>query len=109
MSKPLFGQILDPDLCPTHRDAVHIPIISVIAMNELRPGDRLTLRATVVEGVVFAYRYNDESRESCYAILDPFIKTFVPEGSLVYAWLRPESTYKLWHEWTHRELDKEIK
>ena len=45
-------------------------------------------------------------RLNAASIADPFLPNKVEPGQLFYAWLRPESTQKLWHEWTHRELDR---
>jgi hypothetical protein len=103
MSKPLFGQILDPDFKPT-RDAVHIPIVPVFAEGVLLVwgGDRLVLRK---EGdKVFASSAKPEDHS--YSIADPFIQGAIEPGQLFYAWLKPESTQKLWHQFTHKELDK---
>ena len=102
MSKPLFGQILDPDLKPT-RDAVHIPIIPVVADGRIYPRSQLNLHKK--DDVVRASLAGEVSSKAI-AVVDPFINTVIESGDLFYAWLRPESTYKLWHEWTHRELDR---
>ncbi len=104
MSKPIFGQLIDLDLPHLERDAVHIPIVKVWAQNPIYPGDWLALRVSGDQ--VLAYRHNDESRETPYAKVDPFLKQLIKPGEAFYAWLRPESTYQLWHQWTHKTLDK---
>ena len=106
MSKPLFGQILDPDFHPT-RDAVHVPIVPAIAASDLSSGESLVLHKGI-SGNVYAYRSVDKSPKNCIAIVDPFLRTGAKEGQLFYAWLRPDSTQRLGHEWTHRELDKVV-
>lgn len=100
MSKPLFGQILDPDFKPT-RDAVHVPIIPVLSTGTVYRGEKLTL-TKYPDGSIFAAVVHGDSY---LAIADPFIPGKIEPGQLFYAWLRPESAQKLWHEWTHRELD----
>lgn len=102
MSKPAFGQILDPDFKPT-RDAVHVPIIPVIADTNLYPGEYLTL-IKETDGS-FRAKHWDQKTSRHLAVVDPFLFEGARSGELFYAWLRPESTQKLWHEWTNRELD----
>lgn len=101
MSKPLFGQVLDPDFKPT-RDAVHIPIVPVIAACNLAAGEKLTLLK--IGSDIAAYPWDGKNHRPI-AVVDPYFATGVVKGDLFYAWLRPESTQKLWHEWTNKELD----
>ena len=103
MSKPRVGKILDPDFNPT-RDAIHVPILPVIAANEVRPGQRLIIQH---EGNMYkAYAWND-LHKTALAIVDPFLREIVPEGALFYAWITPGIITELWHEWTLFAIDKQ--
>lgn len=109
MSKPRFGNILTV-ADNLNRDAVHIPIIPVAAGRLLHSGERIHLvKGSLVSGVDFtAYPAANLSFFSgtTLGVVDPFITTAIQPGDIFYAWLPPESTEKLWHEWTHRKLDK---
>lgn len=100
MSKPLFGRVLDQDFTYT-RDAVHIPIVPVIAGGFIKPRSLLTL-SKKSSGDIFA---KVSEMPTSIAVVDPFISETINPGEIFYAWLRPESAQKLWHEWTHRQLD----
>lgn len=106
MSKPRFNQILDDN--DVERDAIHCPIIKVMATTQLARGSRLFLAKDGSEQWC-AYRYNPENYGSkpCIAVVSPFLqKGAVEEGEFFYAWIEPESLQKLWHGWSHPILDR---
>lgn len=102
MSRPRIGNILDPDFQPT-RDAIHVPIIPVVAANELRPSQRLRIQKD--GDVMKAYAWNELMKPSI-AIADPFLREIIPEGAMFYAWITPGVITELWHEWRYKGIDK---
>lgn len=78
------------------RDAIHVPIISVIAAERLAPGDWVTIDK---DNAAFK-----ADRNSAVAIIDPYLQWWANAGELVWAFLRPGSITTLTHHWTHREI-----
>lgn len=105
MSKPAFGQIIDPDVPHRNRDAVHIPIIKVRACTYLAPGAPITLIKFDTTNIG-AKRAEGSDYSAVTAIVDPFLRASVEPGQLFYAWMKPDSTQNLWHDWTHHAVDK---
>ncbi len=94
MAKPKIGQILDPNKSYT-RDAIHVPILPAVAQAVLIPGEPV------------GYVNGNAMRYGVFVgVVDPFLKEHVKVGEQFYIYLRPESTMKLWHEWTHPLVDK---
>ena len=101
MSKPAIGELITGPA--KNRDAIHVPIIeAIIAEGEgfIAPGTALTL---VKEGDSFI-AYSNKSNP--VGVVDPFINKHLRPGDRFYLWLRPDSTKKLWHDWTHKDIDK---
>ncbi len=101
MSRPKIGQILAADGQET-RDAIHFPIIRVIAAYTLRPGDSICLTKQGDGRVIAKAGFYDQKRS---IIVDPFLETLVHEGEAFYAFMLPESTQSLWQDWTHKAVD----
>jgi hypothetical protein len=99
MSKPLIGKILDPGL-EYNRDAIHVPIMPVIALEVLNPGDKVGLKKT---GEVFGA---SKARTKPVGVVDPFLTAPVKVGEKFHCWIKPATVHKLWHEWTHPIFDK---
>lgn len=103
MSKPRFNQILDDH--DVERDAIHCPIIKVMATTKLAHGERIDLvKDSSGQWCAYPFTHANLGR-ACIAVVSPFLNT-VLEGELFYAWLEPESLQKLWHNWTHPILDR---
>ena len=100
MSKPDFGKILDPDLNPV-RDAVHVPIIPVYALEFLLPGQPIVIMKQPDKFV--ACKAGTISK--AVGVVDPFLNGVVVKGQLFYCFVKPEMVQKLWHEWPHKEID----
>jgi len=97
MSKPIIGKILDADI-DYNRDAIHVPIVAAVALEDLNPGEKVALKK--VDGVVSAVKANTP-----VGVVDPFLKTPVLAGQKFYCWVKPSTVHKLWHEWTHPIFD----
>lgn len=94
MSKPVVGKLLDKNKSYV-RDAIHVPVVPVVASVKLHPGECIDFK----EGVVF-------SSHKGIGIVDPFLNDDVSPGEKCYMFLKPGSVTKLWHDWTHPKLDK---
>lgn len=97
MSKPIIGKILNPDK-EYKRDAIHVPIMPVLAGCVLDPGEKIIL----IDGM--AMNCTDISK--AVAIVDPYLERPVESGDNFYAWIKPNTVKNLWHEWTHGGIDK---
>lgn len=102
MSRPKIGHILPGDGNET-RDAIHFPIIPVIAACSLAPGSSICLFKQS-DGTITAQigSYGGEKA----IIVDPYLSKIVEPGERFYAFMLPESTQRLWHDWTHRAIDR---
>jgi len=71
---------------PAHsgRDAVHVAVIPILALREMRPGERLQ-----------------------NGIVDPFLAAPVPAGSWFYLCLYPGTVTSLRHVWAHPNFPRE--
>lgn len=103
MSKPVFGKVLTERPINV-RDATHIPIIVVVAGDIISPAEDIRLEKPGDEdGLFVAFPSTVGNR---VGVADPFLSVDVHPGQMFYCWLKPESTKKLWHQWTHRLIDK---
>jgi hypothetical protein len=98
VSKPVIGKILDAAV-EYDRDAIHVPILSVIALEELEPGEKI---AVTLNNLVF----EASKSKTPVGVVDPFLKTSVKVGEKFYCWVKPSTVHKLWHEWEHPIFDK---
>lgn len=96
VSKPVIGKILKPTEDYT-RDAIHIPIMPIEAGEALGPGDLVF----VAKGKAVSPPHPKDA----VGIVDPFLTVMVKVGDRFYLWLKPQSTLRLWHEWTHYQID----
>jgi hypothetical protein len=97
MSKPLIGKTLAANT-EYNRDAIHVPILPVIALEVLNPGDKIALKNI---GDSFAA----SKSKSPVGVVDPFLKEPVKVGERFFCWIKPSTVHKLWHEWTHPIFD----
>lgn len=92
-----IGKILDSN---PGRDAIHVAIAPVIAIQELQPGQRIGL----VDG---------ESKAGVTSrplgIVDPYLTESVKFGQMFYMFLFPQTVTSLRHVWTHPGFAKEEK
>src|SRR4051812_25197848 len=98
--KAQVGHLLDSKSKP-NRDAIHVPIMPVIALEVLHPGDKIRLKKT---GETFGAL---KATAKALAVVDPFLTAPVNVGEQFYAWIKPATVQKLWHEWSHPLFDKE--
>ena len=98
MSKPLIGKTLDHST-EYNRDAIHVPIMQVFALEVLNPGEKIRLkkRGNVFEAL--------KTTTKPLAVVDPYLDGPVKPGEKFYAWIKPATVKKLWHEWSHPIFD----
>lgn len=99
MSKPLIGKVLSLDL-EYNRDAIHVPIMPVIALEKLNPGEKIRLKKN---GKIFGAL---KATTKAVGVVDPFLDAPVNVGEKVHCWIKPATVHKLWHEWTHPIFDR---
>lgn len=73
------------------RDAIHVAIAPVVAAHELKPGEHIGL---------------DSTGRACLVgknigIVDPFLKSNVPQGGSFYMVLYPNTVTGMRHHWQH--------
>ena len=73
------------------RDAIHLAVISVIALEELKPGTRIA----VGSGKAWA------RSEEAVGIVDPFLPIPVVHGDRFWCILNPRTITSLRHVWSH--------
>lgn len=98
MAKPKVGKILDADKEYT-RDAIHVPIMEIISAGILSPGQKVC----IINGIAYPHIFNNHL--PVVGVVDPYLDNTVDMGQKFYLFLKPESTTRLWHEWTHPLVD----
>lgn len=110
---PKLGQLIDGD---EHRDAVHVAVIPVIALNKLHPGQHICLAKGSTNEAVVAVPppkskgrlVKTDSTSSANAvgigIVDPYLTESVPPGKKFWMFLYPGTITSLRHEWTHPDF-----
>lgn len=101
MSKPNIGKILDADA--TERDAIHVPIIKVFAFEALNPGDKIKLTKELGGD---SFNATKAPAKDAMGIVDPYLAAPVKYGQQFYCFIKPGTVRKLWHDWTHNDIDK---
>ncbi len=81
------------------RDAIHIAIAPVRAVDTLGPGAYVALAAGTTDEVVRV------DRDRAIGIVDPFLRKQVRPGERFYLFLLPQTITSLRHEWTHPAFD----
>ncbi len=93
VEQPALGQLLTGN---ERRDAIHFPIIPVIAAHEMKPGTHV--------GFISRKRVCCSCQH--IGIIDPFLKENVKEGQWCYVLVYPNTITDLRHTWTLRELQR---
>jgi hypothetical protein len=101
MSKPLIGKILEQGVI-YNRDAIHVPIMPAIALEELKPGEKIVLKKTGDE----TFGAAKSTSNSLIGVVDPYLREPVKVGEKFFVWIKPSTVQKLWHEWSHPIFDK---
>ena len=94
-----IGKLLNGE---EQRDAIHIAILPVIVDDHLSAGDTVKF----VYGSTDKVRYAPE--ENSIGVIDPFLEDYIPIGSRVWLFLKPNSITGIRHEWTHPAVDNPI-
>lgn len=95
MNEPKLGELItDPTAA---RDAIHIAIEPVMAVQTLFPGQRVGLRGFNKE----SGRYLVGDSDDLIGIVDPFLTLPVQRGQQCYLYLFPKTITSLRHSWSH--------
>lgn len=98
--KAQVGHILE-DKQHYDRDAIHVPIIPVIASQVLMPGQKIGVVKSDGSFVSLS------KTKKPIGVVDPYLEEPVKVGQKFYCFVKPATVHKLWHEWTHPLFDKE--
>lgn len=99
MSDPLkLGQIIEAG---QQRDAIHVAVAPVIALERLAPGDHIGFAGTDQETVGRADGPFGEHHITPIGIVDPFLTGKVMKGERFWMFLYPQTITSLRHDWTH--------
>jgi hypothetical protein len=92
MAEPIttLGQILDTD---ARRDAIHIAIAPVVALEALKPGQRIGVKDGQATSAV--------KDHETIGVVDPYLRRTVETGQRFWLFLYPNSITTLRHEWVH--------
>lgn len=93
MSDIILGQLITT---PQKRDAIHIAVAPVIAIEALEPGQHIQLNH---EGKAC-------SGKEPIGIVDPLLKHAVAPGDEFWLWVYPKTVSNLRHDWDHPALDR---
>lgn len=95
MNHPHLGNLIDGD---AKRDATHVAVAPVVAVEVLRPGDHI--------GFTEPGNSRKVGRKGVrpIGIVDPFLKTEVKPGQSFWMCMYPQSTQQLRHAWDHPEF-----
>ncbi len=92
-----IGTLLGSDV--THRDAIHIAVVPVIAADGLMGGDHVDL----------AYGTTNQVKRAAdgegIGVIDPFLKTYLRKGDRCWLFLHPNTVTGMRHEWVHPVFD----
>lgn len=94
--KITLGQLITAD---TRRDAVHVAVAPMRALEVLKPGERV---AHAYDDYVSAAR-----RSRGIGIVDPFLYQDVQRGERFWVFMDPETVTNTRHAWTHPDLPSE--
>lgn len=75
------------------RDAVHVAIAPVVAVEPLMPGQEI--------GLIGRFTNNAGRCDTPIGIVDPYLKAHVKKGERFYMWLFPNTITSLRHDWAH--------
>ncbi len=89
---PKLGKLIEGE---AFKDAIHIAVAPVVAGMSLSAGSHVML----VDGKAM------QTNTKGIGVVDPFLKTFVPEGASFYLFLYPGSITGLRHLWSHPAFD----
>ena len=90
---PQLGSLVDA--YERRRDAIHIAVAPVTAMERLNPGQRVRLTDGGQQDGVVATDYD------AIGIVDPFLLEPVDRGQRFWLFLNPNTITGLRHIWTH--------
>lgn len=80
------------------KDALHISVISGLAGENLKPGDRIVFR----DGKWYKSNYSHQ------AIADPYLGWTIKEDTLFWACMNPNYATGVRHVWEHKDFPDEV-
>lgn len=92
---PLLGKLVYSK--GQQRDAVHVAIVSVIAGEDLQPGQHVGIVSNADEIIVASSRITS-------GIVDPYLRCKVETGQRFWLLLYPNTVTGLRHVWTHPDF-----
>lgn len=94
-----LGKLVEGD---AQRDAVHVAIAPVVALEGLQPGDHIGF----ISGGT--YRVGKVSPDLSVGIVDPYLQHRVSPGDKFYMLLHPQTVTSLRHDWTHPAFPSQL-
>lgn len=94
----LIGKLAPED---AERDAIHIPVVPVIADEILAPGQRVVVYHRDGKLIARGPSYSLESQ----GVVDPYLSGYVNKGERFFLLLKPGSITSLRHVWTHSAFE----
>lgn len=92
MSDPKLGELITGE---AERDAIHIAVAPVVAMERLQPGEHVGLVHPERDQVVGSGSVNK------IGIVDPYLKRPVESGERFWLFLYPKTVTGMRHQWSH--------
>ena len=99
MSDLNIGKLIEED---QKKDAIHIAVLPVVALEKLNPGQPIAINKHIVNGVEF---YGASSIGKSLGIIDPFLKEPVNAGQKCWMFMYPNTITSLKHDWTHPDIE----
>lgn len=84
------------------RDAIHVAVIPMIALNCLEPGQKASLISGGLAGPVF-------DGDTVIGVVDPFLTKAVLSGQRFWLFLLPNTVTDMRHHWQHPAFPNEFK
>lgn len=96
---------------PRPRDAIHVAVVQVIAMESLKAGQRIGIVGTwyYKNGEYLGAAFSAKTSGRYHGVVSPFIDpdTHLTEGDVFWMIMKPNSVTDLRHAWSHNVLPED--